>query len=128
MLFGPFFSPLCPYATSMTACQALSGVMLLEAYMVGRVLLPCQADIVADHCGYHVSFGRGQYLSHDDKQPGDDKSVILPDFLEVAKEVTGDPQYSMFNLARRKGYATPYLTPSVPADASSSLQNLSLVS
>jgi len=59
MLFGRFFRRFRD-ATSMTACQALSGVMLLEAYMVGRVLLSCEADIVADNYGYHVLFGCAQ--------------------------------------------------------------------
>ena len=27
------------------------------------------------------------------------RDLVLPDFLEIAKEVTGNPQYSMYNLS-----------------------------
>ena len=34
----------------------------------------------------------------------DRNSVVLPDFITVEREVTGDPSYSMFNLSLKEEY------------------------
>lgn len=31
-----------------------------------------------------------------------DEDLLLPDFLQIEKEITQDPNYSMFNLSKRK--------------------------